>query len=113
MIIVAVGVIVVAMFSLALFAAYDSERSRVVEAQQRASHLDNLRIREDMEAVTDGDAVTIHDRSGRTSRLTGIAVECDDGTLLTAPYNATSAEYNGTRIQEIADGLEAACPGGQ
>ena len=109
MIILAIGIIVIAMFALALFATYDEERTRVTEAEETASQNENDRVREEIDPVFINGTVTISNEWLGETQIMGIIVECDNGTRLTAPYEATTSNYNGTKLMELIGDLEGRC----
>ncbi|ABK77324.1 hypothetical protein CENSYa_0691 [Cenarchaeum symbiosum A] len=107
MIIVAVGITAMAIVILGTFVAYNADRDRVHQVQEASNRIVNERIKEDVEAGLDGKNLTIRDRWGGTSEITGLLVQCDDGRLLTV--NATRGELEGPRGAGIVAGLAEQC----
>lgn len=109
MIIMAAGIVVISMFALALFFAYDEERTRITDANEAASQRENKRIRESIEIINTNETLTINNNWTEETRITGIIVICDNGTRLTASHNASTSSYNGTEMLEIVKRLEGRC----
>ena len=112
MIVVAIGIVVIAMFTLALFLAYDEERSKIVEVEEQATQHENFRLREDIDVIKDNSTITIDNKWIEETRITGVIVKCDNNSTKTAPcisYDATTSSCDGTPISDIVADLEVQC----
>ena len=112
MIVVAIGIIVIAMFTLALFLAYDEERSKIVEVEEKATQHENFRLREDIEITSNNGTISIDNKWTEETRITGVVVKCDDNSTKTAAcdlYDSASSTCNGTAISDIISDLKVQC----
>lgn len=78
MIIVAIGIVVIAALVLSIFIFYDTERSKVIEAEQDARLQENQKIREEILVSQLGNNITITNEGPEKVTITGLLVVCDD-----------------------------------
>ncbi len=114
MIVVAIGIVVIAMFTLALFLAYDEERSKIVEVEEKATQHENFRLREDIEVTSNNGTISIDNKWTEETRITGVVVKCTDTdnstkTAACDPYDSVLSTCNGTAISAIITDLKAEC----
>ena len=112
MIVVAIGIIVIAMFTLALFLAYDEERSKIVEVEEKATQHENFRLREDIDVIRNNGTITIDNKWIEETRITGVIVKCDNNSTYTAPcdsYDVGTSSCGGTPISDIVADLTGKC----
>ena len=112
MIVVAIGIIVIAMFTLTLFLTYDEERAKITEVEERATQHGNFRLREDIDVVQDNGTITIDNKWIEETRITGVIVKCDNNSTQTAScdsYDAATSSCDGTTISDIVADLKVQC----
>ena len=78
MITVAIGLVVIAGIILTLFAVYDTERSKITEAEETSREQENDRLKEDIDVFQSGGEVTIDNKWAEETVITGVVVVCDD-----------------------------------
>ena len=83
MIPIALGIVAIAVMTLAAFHWYDASRERVEQARDHSVQIENERLKEDI-LVQYSDDIRIEKLWSGKTRLTGVVTECNDGSLLTA-----------------------------
>lgn len=87
MIALGVGIAAMAVLIAGMLLEYAAEQDRINGLRDESTVIQTSRIREDLHAKFNKNNITIQNRWGDTSTITGIVVVCNDSSIRTKSYS--------------------------
>jgi len=113
---IALGIVAIAVMTLATFHWYDASREQVEQARDYSVQIENERLKEDI-IVQYSDDIRIEKLWSGKTRLTGVVTECDDGSLFTAQCSidisrtVLNPTCGNVSLADVISSLEQQCRG--
>ena len=107
-IIVAIGIVVIAIALIGMFVTYDQGQQEIRQQEKESSDIINERIKEDLDVTVDvGGNMSFHGSGMDDSEIVGMMIVCDDGTMHTEEMQLEQGELRD--VTNMTERMEGFC----